>query len=151
MADGDGAAVDVDDLAVDLRQVVQGREHHGRERLVDLPEVDVLDAQAGTLQRLLDGGHGRDAEPVGLDRHGARGDDATERLHAEVLGHGRGADERGQGPVVDGAGVGGRDRAVTGERGLQRGERLHRRVRPQRLIALDPSTSMTKPSCLPSS
>jgi len=41
VADGDGAAVDVEPLRVDPRCQLLARKHDGREGLVDLPEVDV--------------------------------------------------------------------------------------------------------------
>src|SRR5579875_3710699 len=51
VAEGDGAAVDVDDLFIDAQRPdrVDG---DGGKGLVDLPEVDVGDLQAGLLQRL---------------------------------------------------------------------------------------------------
>ena len=74
-----------------------------------------------------------------LRREAARrlADDARERRKAERarlrLGH---HDQRG-GAVVDARRVSGRDRPVLLERGLQRGERLDRRVLADGLVAID--------------
>src|SRR6478735_2069749 len=54
VADGDGAAVDVEAVEVDA-EVLVGRHDLGGERLVDLDEVDVADAHAGVAQRVLRG------------------------------------------------------------------------------------------------
>jgi hypothetical protein len=37
-------------------ELARGLQRHHRERLVDLPQVDVLDLHAGLLERLLDAG-----------------------------------------------------------------------------------------------
>ena len=47
---GDRAAVDVEPVQVDA-QVAVGRDDLGRERLVDLHQVDVIDGHAGVRQR----------------------------------------------------------------------------------------------------
>src|SRR5262245_29458300 len=55
MPDGDGAAIDVDLVGVPAQTLVDGASL-GRERLVGLDQVEVLDAPAGLLQGLLGGG-----------------------------------------------------------------------------------------------
>ena len=113
----------------------------GRERLVDLEQAEVVDVEVGLLQRVLErdrrhrvqvrealGGH-----PV---RH-----DLGERLQAELLGLLRaGHDDRG-GAVADLRRVARRDRPALRERGLQRGERLGRRVGADPLVAFDHDTA----------
>ncbi len=58
VAEGDGAAVDVDALGVDA-ELLDGLEDDDGEGLVDLPEVDVLRVHAGHAKGLLAGGRGR--------------------------------------------------------------------------------------------
>src|SRR5689334_4089656 len=84
--DGDGAAVDVHDLGVELPPFGQARERLRRERLVQLHHVDVSPRDAGALDRLVRRFHGTDAEEVRL--HAVRGarHDARERLAAQLLG-----------------------------------------------------------------
>ena len=53
MTEGDRAPVDVDDVLGD-GQVADGLEHHGRERLVDLDQVQVGHGQPGLAQRVAD-------------------------------------------------------------------------------------------------
>ena len=65
MPDRDGAAVDVGPLEVGARLTGPG-EHDGRERLVDLEQVDVLQVQAGLLE------HGRGARDRALERRISR-------------------------------------------------------------------------------
>src|SRR5215211_5593817 len=55
MAHGDGAAVHVD-LVVRHLEDLQVTQHDRSEGLVQLPEIDVLHAHTGALQRLLRGG-----------------------------------------------------------------------------------------------
>ena len=55
MADGDGAAIDVDLVGVPA-ELLADRERLGGERLVGFNQVEVLDRPAGFLQRLLRGG-----------------------------------------------------------------------------------------------
>src|SRR4051812_10968664 len=62
VTEGDGATVDIDLVHVGMVLLLPGQ-HHGGERLVDLEQVDVVDGEAGPLQRL---GGGRD----GTGEHG---------------------------------------------------------------------------------
>ena len=57
MADGDGPAADVHLLRVGLEQL-DHRQRLGRERLVDLDQVDVVQLQPGALQGLVRAGTG---------------------------------------------------------------------------------------------
>ncbi len=54
MTERDGATVGIDPLRVRL-DLLEPSQHHRRERLVDLDDVDVFDRQAGLLQRVAGG------------------------------------------------------------------------------------------------
>ena len=66
MAERDRAAVDVD-LVEGEAHVLDEAEHDGRERLVDLDEVDVVDGQPGLGERLAGGGRGPVSMMVGSE------------------------------------------------------------------------------------
>ena len=87
VAEGDGAAVDVDDLGRDA-QVGHRGHADGGEGLVELEQVDVADRDAGPLGGRLDGpGRLGEQRRVGPG-HLAVADDLAERLDAELLGLG---------------------------------------------------------------
>src|SRR3954447_3418124 len=65
MPERDRAAVDVDLGEVGARLLLP-REHHGRERLVDLDEVDVVEAPPRLRQRVCSGRDGRGEHPHGV-------------------------------------------------------------------------------------
>src|SRR4051812_27943559 len=54
MTHGDGTAVDVELLVGDV-QVLLELEHYGREGLVELEQVDVVDGEAGAIEHLARG------------------------------------------------------------------------------------------------
>ena len=150
MAQAAAAAEDVDDVLVDAEHPGGGDAHRG-EGLVDLPEVDVADVEAGAGERLRDR-HGRGQAGVGR-RHAGRGP----RPHDRRAARGR---TRRRAPsstitmaaarVVDAAGVAGRDAEALdlGVQRLERGQLLHARVRvggarrPRR-CAVTPSRPVT--------
>src|SRR5882762_7861644 len=65
MADGDGASVDVEPVVGDAEPVAAVQDLH-RERLVQLPQADVVHLQSGTLQEPRDGEDGPDTHLVRL-------------------------------------------------------------------------------------
>jgi hypothetical protein len=81
VAEGHGAAVDVDLVAVELQVADELLGHH-REGLVDLPQVDVVDGQAGLGQHLAGGGHRGVEHQRRAVAHVGHGHDAGARLHA---------------------------------------------------------------------
>ena len=84
MADGDGAAIDVE-LGLVEAELARAGHDLGAERLVDLEAVDVGELEPGALQHRLDRRHRADAHD--LRRHADRGagDDARERRLAGLL------------------------------------------------------------------
>ena len=131
VAEGDRAAVDVDDLG-------RGRDH-GRterdrgERLVDLDEVEVGALPAGLpgrrdrvgrlgVQRVVRAGDGPDA-PTSASQGSPRAS-----AHSRLARRARGA-------VAERRGIAGRDRAVLVEGRTERAERLDRGVRAHALVA----------------
>ncbi len=136
MAERDGAAVDVDLVLVDAEHPDRVQ-RHGCERLVDLPQVDLVRGQPGLLECLLRGVRGR-AREVGevLGRRGLR-DDLGEHLLAVGLGPLRRRDDDRAAAVVDARRVAGRVRAVPGGQPLELGERLERAAAARRLVDLD--------------
>jgi hypothetical protein len=87
-------------------------EHLHRERLVELPEVDVVDRQAQPLQHLRHGVDRADAHLVGLAPGDGEAEEAAERLHAALLGERLVDQDAGAGPVGELARVAGRDHAA---------------------------------------
>ena len=83
VADGDGAAVDVELVEVDA-QVAVARDDLRGERLVDLDQVDVVDGHAGALQRLLRGLDRAVAHDLRGQAGDAGGDDPGQRGEAEL-------------------------------------------------------------------
>src|SRR5690606_19801507 len=70
VAEGDGAAVDVDLLGVDAALLLPG-EHDRGEGLVDLEQVDLVDADAGALGEALGGVDRAGEHEDGVDAHQA--------------------------------------------------------------------------------
>ncbi len=78
VAEGDGAAVGVDPVGVGVELLLPGQHDRG-EGLVDLEDVDVVDADAGALEQALGGvdragehQHRVDADQAGVDDPGPR-------------------------------------------------------------------------------
>ena len=125
MADGDGAAVDVDVIGGQAQLGVDRGSLRGK-GLVQLEQVDVLGLQAGLLQGLTDGGDGAGAHQSGIDAHRTGGDDLGHGLQAVGLDELAGGHDDGGSAVVDAGGVAGGDRAAVALKGgLQLGQLLH--------------------------
>ena len=119
MAERGGAAIDVD-LVVRNAEVVHRDHRDAGERLVDLEQVDIVFRPAGLGHHLLqrrDGGGGELGRLVGV---GGVGDDPRDRGQAELVGDALPGQHQRGGAVRNRRGVGGGDRAVLGEGGLQR-------------------------------
>src|SRR6185369_3234751 len=85
MADRDRAAIDVVLLGIDAKLVARVEALAG-ERFVELPEVDVVDLQAMTLQQLRHGEDRADAHLVRLAAGRGPGDETSHRIEAALLG-----------------------------------------------------------------
>ena len=112
------AAVDVEPVDVDAELLV-GRHDLGGERLVDLDQVDVVDAHAGAGEGLLarlDRAHAHD---LGGQAGEAGRHDPGQRLEAELGGLGVGHDDDRGGAVVERAAVAGGHDAVGAEDRLE--------------------------------
>ena len=125
MADRDGTALGVDDVGVDLPEVHARQGLHG-ERLVELDRGDVGPGDARAGQGLVDRLDRRDPEVLRDEREGAATGDAGERVDADRVAGGLGAEQHRRGAVVERRGVGRRDGAVRTERRLEAGQLLRR-------------------------
>ena len=101
-----------------------GGDDLGRERLVDLDQVDVVDRHAGPRQRLAHGldrtePHDLGVEPGHTGRH-----DPRQRRDAQLTRLGVAHHHHGGGTVVERAGVAGGDRPVGTEHRLETGQTL---------------------------
>src|SRR5947208_3566330 len=123
VADGDGAAVDVDLVGIPAEPLVDGAGLR-REGLVGLDQVEVLDGPAGLLQRLLGGGDRPRAHDRGVDAGVRPRDDAGERGDAPLLRLLQRHEHDRRRAVVDAAGAARRDRAVLVEGRAELGKRL---------------------------
>ena len=85
MADGDGAAVDVEPVVGDA-ELVAAVDHLHREGLVQLPQADVVDLEAGALEQPRHREHRADAHLVGLAAGDREAAEDAERLEAALLG-----------------------------------------------------------------
>src|SRR6266536_5609921 len=85
MAEGDGATVRVQLVAEWVHaQAVGAGDHLGRERLVELDHVDVVDGHPGAPQRLLARLDRAQAHDLGLQSRHAGRDDPGQRPDAEL-------------------------------------------------------------------
>ena len=127
MADSDRTAVDVELVAerVDA-ELTRRRDDLRRERLVDLDEVDVVDALAGTLERQLGGLDRAETHDLRRQTGDSGRQDPRERGEAGRLGLGVAHDDDRSGAVVERARVAGGDGAVGPEHRLERGHALDR-------------------------
>ena len=137
VAAGDRAAVRVEPfvLRIDPEPVAPAQHLH-REGLVQLEQADLVERQAGALERLVRRRHGPEAHQLRLDASEGVRDEAhprLERVLGERLLRGEQADRRAVGQP---GGVAG-GHAAAGPKGRrQRRERLQRRLRPQKLVAV---------------
>ena len=81
--------------------------------------------------------HGPDAHVGGVDAGDAEGDDAGQRLGAELLGAVLGGDHQAGGAVVEGRRVAGGDGAALAERRPQPRQLLERGVGARALVGVD--------------
>ena len=91
------------------------RDHLGREGLVDLDEVDVVDGEPGAGERLREASTGPRPMISGDSAAHAGRDDPGERGQAELAGPGVGHDDDRRGAVVERTAVAGGDGAVGAE------------------------------------
>ena len=125
MTDGDGAAVRVDSRVVvrDAERIEEG-EHLDGERLVDLEQPDVVDAEAGELERPPRRRHRSGAHHLGLDA-GVRVGHQPHLGREPQLGGGLGGGEQGRSRAVGQRRRGRRcDTATRAERRRQPGHPL---------------------------
>src|SRR5690606_40864700 len=80
----DGAAVDVEPFPGNAELVAAVDDLHG-ERLVEFPDADVLDLEAGLLEQLRHSKYGADAHLVGLATDDLETAVNAERLQAALL------------------------------------------------------------------
>src|SRR5215831_10112963 len=104
MADGDGAAVDVELDLVDA-ELARARHHLRAERFVDFEAIDIRKLEAGALEHGLDRRHRADAHDVRRYAHGGAGDNARERGLATALDVVGGGYDRRRRAVDDGRGI----------------------------------------------
>src|SRR3989454_567591 len=124
VAQGDRAAVHVQ-LGIVEADRFPGGDRDGREGLVDLPDVDVVDLQVGARQRLPD----RRNRAVQHDRwvraRDAGGDETGARFELQLPRLVRRRHEDPARAVIDAARVAGGDATIRLERRRKRGELLH--------------------------
>ena len=84
MAERDRAAVDVQLLSGN-GHVLQHGQHLRRERLVDLDQIEIVDAKPGALLQLRDRGHRTDAHDARIDAGARPADEFRERLQSARL------------------------------------------------------------------
>ena len=108
VADGDGAAVDVDLAHVEVQLTGDSDGLRG-EGFVGLDEVDIVDGQAGLGHGLTGGGHGADAHDLGVDAALAPADELGHGLEVVLLHGLAGGEDDGGSAVVDAGGVAGGD------------------------------------------
>ena len=108
VADGDGAAVDVELAQVEAQLTAHGHGLSGK-GLVGLDEVDVVDGHAGLGHGVPGGGHGANAHDLGIDAALAPADQLSHGLQAVLLHGLAGGDDDGGSAVVQAGGVGGGD------------------------------------------
>ena len=111
MADGDGAAVDVEPVVGDAEPVAAVDDLH-RERLVQLPESDVIDLEARPLQEARDGEDGADAHFVRLAARHCEPTEDPQRPQAAARSQLRVHHHAGGSAVGELAGIAGRHDAA---------------------------------------
>src|SRR4051812_19551294 len=136
MADRDRAAVDVVLVGIDAELVARIEALAG-EGFVELPEIDVVDLQAMTLQQLRHGKDRADAHLVRLATRRRPSDEAAHRIEAALLRVLGFHQHNGCGAVRQLAGVAGRDVFARALHRLELGETFERGLGTVALVAVD--------------
>ena len=136
MAEGDGPAVHVQPVGVDL-EIAGGGDHLDGEGLVDLDQVDVGDGQPGPGQRPAAGLDRSEAHDLRAERADPGRHDPGQRGQAQLGGPPVAHDHHRGGPVVQRAAVAGGDGAVGPEGRFERGDGLQRGAGPGAVVAGD--------------
>ena len=84
MAQGDGAAVNVDLLAVPFEQLADGQRLDGK-GLVGFDQIHLVQRPAGALQRLAAGAHRADAHHRRVDPGDRRADNARQHRQPKLV------------------------------------------------------------------
>lgn len=116
-------SIDIDLLLRDAK-VLHAHNRLTRKRLVDLVEIDVLEAEGGELEDLGDGERRADAHDARGYTNDGRGDELAEDGEAEALGDGAAGEDDSCGAVGDLRSVTSVGGAVLLEGGLQLAETL---------------------------
>src|SRR6185295_10155712 len=111
VAEGDRAAVDVQPLLVDP-ELADAGEDLGGERLVDLDQVDLVEAQAGGVERPSNRGHRPHSHVRGVDTRDTDRDDAPQGAGSDLLRSLVRRQHQAGGAVVQGRGIAGGHRAA---------------------------------------
>ncbi len=136
VAEGDGAAVDVDLGAVEAQHALAG-DVLGGEGFVEFDEVVVLLGDAGLVEGGRDGLDRRQAEALGIDTHEGVALDQRHGLEAERVGLLLVHDDLAAARVAERAGVAGGDGAVLAEHRRQLGELVGRHAFAVDLLVLE--------------
>ena len=136
MAEGDRAALGVDDVRVHLPGVHARQRLHG-ERLVQLDGGDVGPCDPRALQRPVRRLHGGVSEQLRVERGHSPSGDTGDRVGADPCGGGTRAEQDGRGAVTQRGGVAGRDDTVGAEDGLEPGELLGRGAGADALVPVE--------------
>jgi len=129
----DRTALGVDLLRVEAK-LARDHERLGRERLVELKQVDVVLGDAVVGEQLGQGVRRADAHDDGRHADDGRADPLGEDLEPELVGDVAAHEREGRRAVRDLRRVAGRARAALLEARLELGERLERRLRPDALV-----------------
>src|SRR3954453_18267207 len=121
MAHRDRAAVDIDLVGVDA-ELVPAIQHLHRESFVQLPQADVVDGQAITLEQARHGEYRADAHLVRLAPGGDEAAEDAERVQPALRGFLVAHDHARAGAVRKLAGIAGGDRKSLAAHGLEAGE-----------------------------
>jgi hypothetical protein len=136
MSECDGAAVHVHPVPVQTELADDDEALRG-EGLVQLHEVDLVDIDAGPLEKLSHCRDGADPHHARVDSGHRTTDESSERLDPELPGLRLAGDHERRRTVVDAARVPGGHRSAVAERGLQTVELFCIRGRPGMLVAID--------------
>src|SRR4051794_24711134 len=121
MAHRDRAAVDIDLVGVDA-ELVAAIQHLHRESFVQLPQADVVDGQAMTLEQARHGEYRADAHLVRLAAGGDEAAEDAERVQPALCRFLVAHDHARAGAVRKLAGIAGGDRKSLATDGLEAGE-----------------------------